>query len=206
MTISKEVREQVQQRANYACEFCGVRETDVGGTLTVDHYQPNTARLTIVDVPESRFLEETGILIFAYPSSIDYQPQSRGGSDNLENLIYSCACCNQYKQDYWSKDESLPKLWNPRSEHYNKHFIELEDGQLLAVTTTGELTSNRLRLNRPPLIAYRLQRRRPSARTIPRFSFVANSIKCPINNFSNRTASSLERTTRDTTSFTSEST
>ncbi len=32
MTISKEVREQVQQRANYACEFCGVRETDVGGT------------------------------------------------------------------------------------------------------------------------------------------------------------------------------
>jgi len=126
MTISKEVREQVQQRANFRCKFCGVRETDVGGTLTIDHYQP----------------------------------RSRGGSDNLENLIYACTCCNQYKQDYWSTDESLQKLWNPRSENYNKHFIELEDGQFLALTTTGEFTCQRLRLNRPPLIAYRLQRRR----------------------------------------------
>jgi HNH endonuclease len=131
MTISKEVREQVQQRANYACEFCGVRETDVGGTLTVDHYQP----------------------------------QSRGGGDNLENLIYACVCCNQYKQDYWSTDESLPKLWNPRSQQYNKHFLELEDGQLLALTTIGEFTCQRLRLNRSPLIAYRLQRRRQTEET-----------------------------------------
>ena len=51
-------------------------------------------------------------------------------------------------------------MWNPRSENYNKHFIELEDGQFLALTTTGEFTCQRLRLNRPPLIAYRLQRRR----------------------------------------------
>lgn len=131
MTLSKEARKQVQQRANYACEFCGVSETDVGGDLTVDHYQP----------------------------------QSRGGSDNLENLIYACACCNQYKQDFWITDESLPKLWNPRSEHYNKHFIELEDGQLLALTTTGEFTCKRLRLNRPPLIAYRLQRRHQTEET-----------------------------------------
>lgn len=42
MTISKETREQVQQRANYTCEFCGVTETDVGGTLTIDHYQPQS--------------------------------------------------------------------------------------------------------------------------------------------------------------------
>jgi len=35
MTITNEVRAQVQQRANYACEFCGVTETDTGGELTV---------------------------------------------------------------------------------------------------------------------------------------------------------------------------
>jgi hypothetical protein len=42
MTISKEVREQVQQRANYACEFCGVREIDVGGTLSLVYCYPAT--------------------------------------------------------------------------------------------------------------------------------------------------------------------
>ncbi len=42
---------------------------------------------------------------------------------------------------------------------------------MLALTTTGELTSNRLRLNRPPSIAYRLQRRRQTeeARLLERY-------------------------------------
>jgi len=35
MTITNEVRAQVQQRGNYACEFCGVTEPDTGGELTV---------------------------------------------------------------------------------------------------------------------------------------------------------------------------
>jgi outer membrane lipoprotein-sorting protein len=30
----------VRRRANFACEFCGVSETDAGGQLTVDHFQP----------------------------------------------------------------------------------------------------------------------------------------------------------------------
>ncbi len=34
--------------------------------------QGNTARLRIVEVPETRFLKETGFLIFAYPSSIEF--------------------------------------------------------------------------------------------------------------------------------------
>ena len=40
MTISMSLREQVRQRANFACEFCGVTETDVRGQLTIDHFQP----------------------------------------------------------------------------------------------------------------------------------------------------------------------
>ncbi len=34
------MRELVRQRAHFACEFCGVTETDVGGELTIDHFQP----------------------------------------------------------------------------------------------------------------------------------------------------------------------
>ena len=42
MTVSPSLRQQVRKRANFACEFCGVTETDTGGELTVDHYRPKT--------------------------------------------------------------------------------------------------------------------------------------------------------------------
>jgi hypothetical protein len=42
MGIGKETRASVRQRANFACEYCGVSETDTGSELTIDHYQPIT--------------------------------------------------------------------------------------------------------------------------------------------------------------------
>ena len=41
MSSLKELREQVRQRASFRCEYCGVTETDTGGMLTVDHFQPS---------------------------------------------------------------------------------------------------------------------------------------------------------------------
>ena len=124
MTITTEIREQVRQRANYACEFCGVTETDVGGELTVDHFQP----------------------------------RAKGGDDGLENLLYCCVRCNQYKLDYWPTRPGDPSLWNPRCEPASQHFLELDDGKLYPLTVTGAFTLKRLRLNRPPLVAYRLRK------------------------------------------------
>jgi hypothetical protein len=43
VSIPRRARERVRVRANFACEYCGVTETDTGGELTVDHFQP-TAR------------------------------------------------------------------------------------------------------------------------------------------------------------------
>jgi len=40
MTLSAETQEHLRRRACFACEFCGVSETDAGGLLTVDHFQP----------------------------------------------------------------------------------------------------------------------------------------------------------------------
>ena len=40
MTLPAATREQVRRRASFACEYCGVTETDVGGQLSVDHFQP----------------------------------------------------------------------------------------------------------------------------------------------------------------------
>jgi len=125
MTITAQVRGQVRQRANFACEFCGVTETDAGGELTVDHFQP----------------------------------KARGGDDSLDNLLYCCPRCNQYKLDYWPTHLDDPLLWNPRREPASQHFLELDDGTLHALTAVGAFTLKRLRLNRSPLVAYRLRKR-----------------------------------------------
>ena len=42
MSVPASTRDQVRQRANFACEFCGVTEADAGGQLTIDHFQPAT--------------------------------------------------------------------------------------------------------------------------------------------------------------------
>lgn len=124
MTINPDIRELVRQRACFACEFCGITETDTGGYLTVDHFQP----------------------------------KSKGGQDDLANLIYCCIHCNQYKFDYWPTNPGDPSLWNPRQELASSHFYELDDGNLFPITEIGTFTICRLRLNRQPLIAYRLHR------------------------------------------------
>lgn len=40
MTWPDAIREPVRERAGFACEYCGVTETDAGGLLTLDHFQP----------------------------------------------------------------------------------------------------------------------------------------------------------------------
>jgi hypothetical protein len=119
------MRQQVRERANFACEYCGVTETDAGGELTVDHYQP----------------------------------QSKGGADVLENLIYCCIRCNQYKADYWTDDSSAPSLWNPRTESFEEHFLTLIDGNLHPLTDISRFTIRLLRLNRLQLVEHRLRHR-----------------------------------------------
>lgn len=121
MSISDEVRIQIRRRAGYACEFCGVTETDTGGELTVDHFQP----------------------------------QSQGGDDTFDNLIYACHRCNQYKLDYWPANPDAPHLWNPRTEPASAHLVEMVDGTLQPLTVTGVFTLARLRLNRSSLVAHR---------------------------------------------------
>jgi hypothetical protein len=124
MNLDADTREKVRQRANFCCEYCGIREIDTGGLLTIDHFHPT----------------------------------SKGGTNEPDNLIYSCVRCNQYKLDYWPPSDDQLTLWNPRQEPSARHFRELDDGTLYPLTPTGTLTLERLRLNRPPLIAHRLRR------------------------------------------------
>lgn len=123
MTVSDVAREVVRQRAQYACEYCGLREQDVSGRLTIDHFRP----------------------------------LSKGGNDDIENLIYSCIWCNQRKLDYWADAIDSRRLWNPRQDDRVEHFLLLHNGLLQPLTQVGNFSIQRLQLNRPALIAYRLR-------------------------------------------------
>jgi HNH endonuclease len=123
MSIPTDVRWVVRQRAHFACEFCGVTETDIGGELAIDHFQPHT----------------------------------KGGTDAPENLLYCCHRCNQYKADYWPTQSEDPPLWHPRHEPIERLLL-LANGTLYPITETGAFTLKRLRLNRPPLVAYRVRK------------------------------------------------
>lgn len=87
-----------------------------------------------------------------------FQPQVRGGADDAENLLYCCHRCNLYKADYWPAQPTDPTLWNPRHDPISLHLLALADGLLYPITPEGTFTLRRLRLNRPPLVAFRRHR------------------------------------------------
>lgn len=145
MSISDDLRQLIRIQANFACEFCTVSETDTGGELTIDHFQPKV----------------------------------KGGSDEAENLLYCCVRCNLYKGDYWATHANEPHLWNPRQEPMASHLLILTDGTLYPTTPVGEFTITRLRLNRPPLVAYRLgkAKRQEAALLLQRYREVIRTLE-----------------------------
>jgi hypothetical protein len=90
-----------------------------------------------------------------------FQPRSRGGSDELRNLVYSCHACNEFKGDFWSRGS--PQILHPLEDDLSQHFLEAAEGTLLPLTASGSLHIERLRLNRPQLVEFRLERRQLEA-------------------------------------------
>lgn len=121
------LHEQVRRAFNYRCGYCGVTEAAVGGQLTVDHYQPLAA----------------------------------GGADDLSNLVYACHRCNLYKGNYWPTPERLAAgllVLHPHLHDLSQHLLENElSGELEPLTPTGAFHLRLLQLNRPELIAHRLE-------------------------------------------------
>lgn len=91
-----------------------------------------------------------------------FQPRSAGGLDELDNLIYCCPACNRLKGDFWPATDpytAIRRLLHPGRDDLREHLREEADGRLIALTETGTFHLERLRLNRPPLVALRLSRR-----------------------------------------------
>lgn len=89
-----------------------------------------------------------------------FLPQSQGGQDKLDNLVYACRTCNAFKGDYWPPPGASSDLMllHPRRDDLSTHIGSLPDGRLIGLTKRGWFHIQRLRLNRAQLIELRLQR------------------------------------------------
>lgn len=91
-----------------------------------------------------------------------FQPRSHGGSDTPDNWVYSCHACNEFKGDWW-QPESSQRILHPERDELARHLAEGKDGVLRPLTDTGVFQIERLRLNRPQLVAFRKERRQREA-------------------------------------------
>ena len=91
-----------------------------------------------------------------------FLPISAGGEDNVENLVYACIRCNQYKGAVIPVATNLGHehpLLHPLRDDLALHVHEDEaTGRLEGLTATGNFYIEVLRLNRQALIVNRQRR------------------------------------------------
>jgi hypothetical protein len=73
-----------------------------------------------------------------------------GGSDELDNLSWSCSRCNLHKgPNIASLDPHsgrLVRLFHPRTQEWNEHFV-LQQGEIIGLTPIGRVTAQLLNMN-----------------------------------------------------------
>ena len=126
--MRNDIRLRIRLSYDNSCGYCGVRVSDAGALLTLDHFRPS----------------------------------SKGGDDELDNIVYCCHACNEFKGDYWHEEVAM-RLLHPLFDDVATHYVQSEDARIFALTGRGTNHVERLRLNRPELIAYRLQRQNEAA-------------------------------------------
>jgi len=88
------------------------------------------------------------------PFSIEHIiPQSKGGTDELENLALACQGCNNKKYNHTQARDPVTgetvTLYHPRQHSWSEHFTWNEDYRLLiGLTPIGRATIERIQLNR----------------------------------------------------------
>lgn len=74
-----------------------------------------------------------------------------GGTDNEDNLCFSCYKCNIFKGSNVAaidpETDQPTRLYNPRKQDWDDHFDIIEDGIIEAKTPEGRATLLVLRMN-----------------------------------------------------------
>ena len=92
--------------------------------------------------------------VFNFAFEVEHPlPQSRGGSDVLDNLALSCHACNRFKSDFLTGFDPVTghevPLFNPRRDRWAEHFrIDPETLEMIGLSPVGRATITRLQMNR----------------------------------------------------------
>ncbi|GIK55090.1 MAG: hypothetical protein BroJett015_07530 [Chloroflexota bacterium] len=85
-------------------------------------------------------------------------PRKHGGSDDTDNLAWTCFQCNRYKGSevaaYDPETGQLIALFNPRTQQWHEHFL-VESGAIMPLTAVARVTIFVLQINRPGRIMVR---------------------------------------------------
>lgn len=91
--------------------------------------------------------------VFNAPFHIEHiVPRSRGGADDPTNLALSCSSCNLAKgtaiDGVASDTGERARLFNPRTDHWEEHFVWSADASIiLGRTVIGLVTARMLNMN-----------------------------------------------------------
>jgi len=88
-----------------------------------------------------------------------FRPQSRGGPDDVANLVYACHACNEFKGEYWAESDDT-RLLHPLTDDLTQHIVEEKNSTLRPLTALGQVYLDRLQLNRSALVENRLEQQR----------------------------------------------
>ncbi len=125
-SIPKKLRARIQTQADNRCGYCQSPQKYVLGVLEIDHIVP----------------------------------QAQGGTDDEENLWLACRMCNGFKGTQTHKRDPVTgrrvKLFNPRKQHWSRHFAWSEDGiRIIGRTACGRATVIALQLNHVVVVMVR---------------------------------------------------
>ncbi|MCC6463592.1 MAG: HNH endonuclease [Saprospiraceae bacterium] len=96
------------------------------------------------------------------PFSVEHiTPLAKGGTNEAENLAWSCLGCNNFKftatTGYDLLTGQIVPLFNPRMDHWADHFRwSVDFSTIIGLTPSGRATVLRLQLNRQGLVNLRM--------------------------------------------------
>jgi len=118
MRVGEPLRDIVAERASFRCEYCHYPEEFSPSSFEVEHINP----------------------------------KSSGGPTSLYNLALACSHCNAHKAQKQEGVDSLTektvRLFNPRANHWSKHFMfDRTTGRIEGLSSVGRATVEALCIN-----------------------------------------------------------
>ena len=132
MAISHVTRQLVRERAEARCEYCRIPEEEFAAAtwFVVEHIQPR-AKFEECD-PER---------------------------DAPENLAWACPKCNGSKLKRTEAPDpetgDVYRLFNPRRDTWDDHFVGLPGGRIEGITPMGRSTRQALKFDEPDRVKSR---------------------------------------------------